>query len=352
METAETVIALKMNYTEQNHDYSGNTRAPTLTLMVGVSGSGKSVLSRSLVNKRNGKVVRFNRDSIRAMLYADVPWNKGLERLTRNLEKEGARMALLEGKDVIIDDTNCSANVRDNWAMFAHEMGVHYKVITMTTPLDVCIQRDSLREGKECVGEEVIRKQWHQMTENIPNRANNDRESLRSKGAVLRLPDAPVVICDVDGTLADHRGVRSPFDESKVLLDGCHTVVRDWVKAIYPYYNVVIVSGRHAGCCEDTMSWLKKYEIPYDFILMRPNGDYRSDVDVKAELFASIEVTFPKEKVAFVLDDRPRVIRGWKKLGLTVYPVAGTTDHSKNCTFKPEKKGYRNCTICGAIEDF
>ena len=57
------------NFTEQRFDYSGGREnAPELIVMVGVSGSGKSVHARSLVSQGRGLVIRLNRDSLRSML--------------------------------------------------------------------------------------------------------------------------------------------------------------------------------------------------------------------------------------------------------------------------------------------
>ena len=66
----------KASFTEQYFDYSnGREDAPTLTVMVGPAGSGKSTIAKSVVNWAAGKTVRLNRDTIRGMLYADSPWN-------------------------------------------------------------------------------------------------------------------------------------------------------------------------------------------------------------------------------------------------------------------------------------
>jgi hypothetical protein len=184
-----------------------------------------------------------------------------------------------------------------------------------------------------------------------PNRAVQEREALRAGEFTRRLPNAPFVLCDIDGTLANHVGVRNPFDESKVLLDGCHEVVASWIRSLYPHYNVVIVSGRHDSCGADTVEWLEGHNIPFDHILMRPAKNNDKDYVIKKEILDELLAVLRKDEIAFVLDDRPQVVRMWKSNGLRVFPVAGTTEHATTCTFNGEA-GYRRCPDCGALEDF
>jgi hypothetical protein len=53
---------------------------------------------------------------------------------------------------------------------------------------------------------------------------------------------------------------------------------------------------------------------------MRSNGDYRSDEIVKEELFrARIQ---PRYSVGGVIDDRNRVVKMWRRIGLVCFQVA------------------------------
>ena len=363
-------------YTEQFVDYSGGRDgAPTLTVMVGISGSGKSVLTRDWVLRGYGRVLRFNRDNLRAMMYPGVTWENGGKRnedLVRRYEQEGVRAALRASHvtDVIVDDTNCVLRTRYGWEEIARDTRSKFRLVLMTTSLAECIERDSKRTGIECVGEKVVRGQYKTLCEASvtpkqysvaePSRPVQERGALRQGEFPLRLPNAPVVLCDIDGTLANHNGpngefIRSPFDESKVLLDGVHTVVADWVRAIYPHYNVVIVSGRHDTCGEDTVAWLEGHSIPFDHILMRAGGDNRSDFIIKKEILTELLTVLSQGQLAFVLDDRPQVVKMWRENGLKVYPVAGTTVHRDTCPYGDNlaaMKGKRRCPDCGALEDF
>ena len=349
-------------FTEQRFDYSGGREnAPELVLMVGVSGSGKSVLAKSWVNWGRGTVVRLNRDNLRAMMYCDVPWSGKLENLVRNLEQEAARMALQSGKNVIIDDTNCVRQTRYGWETFAQQNRVKLRIVTMTTDLKTCIERDAARQGKEKVGEGVIRKQYKDLNEvkvspreegvTVLTRPYFERQMLKDGGFTPRLPGCPWVLFDLDGTVFDHVGVRSPFDESQVLRDNVYEVVAAWICALYPAYNLCAVSGRHDACGDDTCEALKGNGIPFDKILMRYSGDNRPDNIVKKEILDELAAVIGKENIAFVLDDRPKVVRMWKENGLTVYPVRGTTEHVPDCV-PTYDDATKRCVNCGALEEF
>lgn len=144
----------KPSYTEQYYDYSaGRENAPTMTVMVGPAGSGKSTIAKSVVNWHAGKTVRVNRDTIRGMLYADSPWNHAKEDVVRKLEEEAIRMCLGMGLNVIVDDTNCVSRTRQKLEEIARGARVKFCLTMMNTDKEECKKRNALRTGKECVPE-------------------------------------------------------------------------------------------------------------------------------------------------------------------------------------------------------
>jgi len=364
-------------FTETRYDYSaGRDHAPELTVCVGISGSGKSTEVMQRVKRSQGKTVRLNRDKMREMLFCGADWNKHNENFVRTWQMEGARIALQSGKNVVIDDTNCIRNTRQKWEEFAVEQKVKLCFLVMDVPLKECVERDIAR-GVPCptcgtpkgvmVGEEIIRRQYkdltsfnmsnRDMTPTSPTRAWMERQALLKGGFVPRLVGRPWVLFDMDGTTADHRGKRNPYEEHKVLLDGCYEVVADWIRALAPSHNLCAVSGRHDFCGDDTCEWLEGYGIPFDHILMRYNGDNRPDVVVKQEILNELIAVIGKENIAFVLDDRPQVVKMWRANGIKVYPVRGEPIHTPGCSqahAKPKEGwvvgGY--CGECGALENF
>lgn len=153
------------------------------------------------------------------------------------------------------------------------------------------------------------------------------------------------IIVDVDGTLADMRGVRGPFEWLKVSQDKPHQDIIDLVKdlsfievdtgeyesrieygdeyhdPIYDKkYKIIIVTGRDGICEESTKVWLEHYKIPYDEFFIRPEGDFRKDNIIKSEIY--MDHIRPKYDVKFVIDDRDQVVDMWRSLGLRVLQVA------------------------------
>lgn len=327
-----------MDFVEHRFDYSnGRQDAPELTVMVGLSGSGKSTLCKQWMNWTQGKALRLNRDDMRRMLYADVPWTAHRDSYVRPIQQEMARRGLAKGLDVYIDDTNCVKKTRDAWEALARESFCHLRFVVMTVSLEECVHRDSLRSGSECVGEMVIRKQLSDLTKHevafndagkpqakpVNTKPVGMRLQLVSNGFGLRLPNAKIVIYDVDGTLCDHNGVRNPYDESRVLFDHPYPQIVAQMRKDYETKNVFIVSGRKDKSGDDTIDWMGNHDAPFDLMLMRRTKDNRPDVEVKTEILDEILVWFPLEKIEYVVDDRPVVCRMWERRGLTVIWARG-----------------------------
>lgn len=129
----------------------------------------------------------------------------------------------------------------------------------------------------------------------------------------------PVVICDLDGTLAIMEK-RGPFDWHRVGEDKLNQAVFDVISGLRNDlgYLVFVLSGRDAVCKKETISWLDKNLVCYDKLLMRDADDNRKDVVVKRELFDQIK---DKYDIRMVIDDRPSVCRMWRELGLFVLQV-------------------------------
>lgn len=130
----------------------------------------------------------------------------------------------------------------------------------------------------------------------------------------------PAIIVDIDGTIASHPQ-RGHHDYDAVSTDEPIQNVIDLVRLLADRYEIVYVSGRPDRCREDTRNWLVNHGLPFpEFFFQRKTGDYRPDDVVKRELYdAHIAGEFD---VKYVLDDRNRVVKMWRELGLTVLQVA------------------------------
>ncbi len=137
--------------------------------------------------------------------------------------------------------------------------------------------------------------------------------------------DKPVVIVDIDGTLADvrHRlhhlrGRRKDWHGFFEAMDADTPIagVVRWVQNLPPDYRVVVVTGRPEQYRERTLRWLRRQAIPFESLHMRRHGDHRSDFVVKAELLRELD-----SQVAFAIDDRPPVCRMWREHGIRCFPI-------------------------------
>ena len=71
----------------------------------------------------------------------------------------------------------------------------------------------------------------------------------------------------------------------------------------------------------ETEAWLRRHGIAgWVELHMRPVGDYRRDDLVKRELYEALIANH--YRVELVLDDRTRVVKMWRSLGLTCLQVA------------------------------
>lgn len=153
--------------------------------------------------------------------------------------------------------------------------------------------------------------------------------------AVRPLTEQLCVICDIDGTLADHSHrlhlVRDkPYNwpeffrrmrEDKPKLEVINTY--HCLLAGLPAKGV-LVSGRPESSRGATEHWLKINKIHYDELWMRIEGDNRPDEIMKATILQEIYALGYHPYL--VLDDRTKVVEMWRKHGLTCLQVAQHDD--------------------------
>lgn len=127
------------------------------------------------------------------------------------------------------------------------------------------------------------------------------------------------IIVDLDSTLA-LLGDRSPYNYDECQYDQLNKVVyRLIMKYKLDGYHILIVTGRPMTHAEMTMEWLNKYHVPYDMLVMRPEGDKQPDTTLK--LRAYNQYIKGRYDVEFVLEDRTRVVKMWRENGLICFQV-------------------------------
>lgn len=143
-----------------------------------------------------------------------------------------------------------------------------------------------------------------------------------------------IIICDIDGTIADCEHRRHYVTDLPKNHDAFYAGVKDdkpiWsvialVQRLIAYEGskteLVFVTGRPERCRTDTVEWLKGVHLyPSDYTLfMRKDGDYRQDHIVKQEI---LDYSMDKARVWIVIDDRKQVVDMWRRNGLTCLQVA------------------------------
>lgn len=282
-----------------------------IIILQGLPGSGKSTYAKELIDKNPGKYKRVNKDDLRAMI-DNGKYSKANEKFVLEMRDAFVDLALINGYDVIVDDTNFEWKHVERMFELAEINEAEVEIKKIETDLNECIKRDLKRHNS--VGEKVIKSMYN-------------RYVVKQADAPKYLEDKPTaVICDIDGTLAHMQG-RSPYDWSKVCDDTIDSSVKYLLSLItFQKHNIInkpkiiIVSGRDSVCREKTIEWLERNKIQFDALLMREAGDNRKDTIVKKELYK--KYIQGNCNVLFVLDDRTQVVDMWRSLGLKCYQVA------------------------------
>lgn len=282
---------------------------PKLLALRGLPGSGKTTYAKELVNKG---WVRVNKDDLRAMLN-NGKFSKDNESYVLSLRDEIIISSLVQGKNVVIDDTNLDPKHLIAFESIAGEFLADFEIRFFDTDLQECIKRNSLREKP--VPEKVI----YAMHERY----------LTPPPQVITYDDSKeeCIIVDIDGTLAHIADGRSPYDASRAMNDSLDDAVSVITAMFYNHgYKVIILTGRNEEHRDVTVQWLEENNVEYDELYTRLNtdvddkGKQLEDSIVKERLFRThVE---PRFNVKFVLDDRNRVVNMWRRIGLKCLQVA------------------------------
>jgi len=164
------------------------------------------------------------------------------------------------------------------------------------------------------------------------------------------------IIFDLDGTLAiiDKRRIKAGktvdgkvtnkmdwdifFDAANISLDEPNEPVIKMAQLFAADgFNIVIFSGRNDRSFHTTKSWLSNNKVPFHKLVMRPDkslkwGDKIADGNIATQdmrfmpdeilkkhmLDAFVDI----DDVFLVVDDRDKVVKMWRDLGLNTFQVA------------------------------
>lgn len=287
-----------------------------LIICRGIMCSGKSTFAQAWVQEDIGYRVQVERDILRKQLYNHEKagkLSKEREDGITVVQERLIRDYLKFGYSVIVSDTNLSDISR--FKDLAKEYNVQFELKVFDTPLEICLERNALRDEVNKIPENVIRKAHKRMKV-----MKNYKVEKRPLNVSSRNENC--IISDLDGTLFYMSG-RSPYDSMKCIRDMPNIPVMLVVKAMKEAYNCkfIAVSGREDKAKDVTFNMLKEYGIEPDFLFMRKTGDSRKDSVVKMEIYK--EFIEPYFNCLFVLEDRRQVCEVWLQLGLNCFNVRG-----------------------------
>jgi len=145
------------------------------------------------------------------------------------------------------------------------------------------------------------------------------------------------VIFDLDGTLADITKRREMstkengkidwdifFEPNNIWFDLPNEPVITMAQLLSEKHRIVIFSGRSKATKDETKRWLKKFDVPFDVIKMRPTSNewkFMPDDELKQHWLDLLFKDEKKQDILCVFDDRQKVVDMWRRNGITCFQV-------------------------------
>lgn len=282
-----------------------------ILVLQGPPASSKTTWAREFIKGKTDWVI-VNRDSLREGR-GDY-WIPTQEEYISDLEEFSVRAAIKRGYNVIIDATNLNPKTQEKWKKIASETKSSIEFKEFYIPFKEALERDSKRERS--VGEKVLKRFYQQYYPEKYAQETTDNRYIREQDKTL----PKCIIVDCDGTICLHQG-RDPYDLSKVSTDKPNDPLIDLIRILSGSVDIIFFSGREGTeqCRKDTAKWINdNVQVPYQ-LYMRKQGDYRPDEIIKKELFE--EVINNQYYCVAIFDDRDRVIKNWREMGLLACQV-------------------------------
>lgn len=314
----------------------------TCFVLRGYPACGKSTLAKQLSKEHNAVICSADDYWMTNGKYV---FDASKLRLAHNQCFETFKSAISDGHNVVIDNTNlkytdmcryvdyCVTNNNLNKYVYKIEfIEVQYNDIEKAISY-----RTNSPIGKN-IPEDKMRYMFKEFKRQVKGSLIRDYKGKISLGSLddaeTRLPFSlntedkfEAIVCDLDGTLAlfeytNGISLRNAFDASTCNQDIINVPVAMALKAFQKMgHDIIFLSGREEKYRAPTEEFLERvseeYGISYHALYMRGLGDFRPDDIIKKEIYDNkIKNDF---HVTAIFDDRPKVVRMWKSLGIWVF---------------------------------
>jgi hypothetical protein len=252
-------------------------------------------------------------------------------------------LAILDGKDIVVDRMNFSEGQRRRYLDVAKSHSYDTAITVFHESLETCLNRCLWRTDHLTIKDESSARSalntFFTKYERVQDSEADTVQRLWPDG----LKPAAIVV-DLDGTLCDvahRRHFVNPPNPTDPLApkpkkdwkgffeamseDTPNGPVADilirYITADDNDVRVVYCSGRPDNYRKTTWEWLNKHGLDfYSDLFMRPRNDQRQD-DIVKEIILDFEI-LTRYTPYFMLDDRDQVVKMWRKRGYTCLQCA------------------------------
>ena len=129
-------------------------------------------------------------------------------------------------------------------------------------------------------------------------------------------------IFDFDGTIVDNREISVIDHDAELKNTYCIYASCRLLRSLFDNnQEVIILTARNESFREELLSWLKQYNLNASELIMRSDGDIRSDIDFKRDVI--LNQILPKYDIVGAFDDHKPVVEMLRSLEITTFDVAG-----------------------------
>jgi protein phosphatase len=138
-------------------------QVPSIIVLIGVSGAGKSSFARSLFLPTE----ILSSDACRALI-SDEENDQSVTAQAFSLLLAIARLRLVRGRLCVVDATNLNPRDRSKYLVLGRETGCPVSALVLDPGLHVCLERTAGRMDRD-VSQEAVRRQYDEFVANLPS---------------------------------------------------------------------------------------------------------------------------------------------------------------------------------------